>query len=80
MSDTPPPRPAWVRASIEREDRRRMRQNLLAGLAVTGLLVVGYWLVESFAESRRVLLCLEAGHRHCARAPELEALRTQPRS
>ncbi|OQW53957.1 hypothetical protein [Candidatus Raskinella chloraquaticus] len=82
MSDTPPsqplpPRPAWVRAAMEREDRRRMRQNLGAGLAVLGLLIVGYWLVESFAQSRRVLLCLEAGHRLCVRDPELDAIRAR---
>lgn len=67
MSDTRPPLPGWVRASRKREDHRRMRQNIVAGAAVLVLLVVGYWLVESFDESRRLMLCLEAGHRSCAR-------------
>ena len=79
MSDTPPRRPAWVKAAIDREDRRRMRQNMVAGLAVVALLVIGYWLVETFAESRRLVLCLEAGHRNCARQPpEIEAIRARP--
>lgn len=55
-----------------------MRQNVVAGLAVVFLLVVGYWLVERFDESRRLVLCLEAGHRNCARPPlDLNAIRSE---
>lgn len=76
--ERPPPRPGWVRAAIEREDKRRMRQNVVAGLAVVFLLVVGYWLVERFDESRRLVLCLEAGHRNCTRPPlDLNAIRSE---
>ena len=67
--NTPPPRPAWVKASIEREDRRRMRQNFFASLVILVLLVAGYFLVETFVASSRLVACLEAGHRHCSRVP-----------
>lgn len=75
LNEAPTSRPAWVRAGIMRADRKRMRQNWLAGLAVVALIVAGYWLIEKFVATNRLVACLESGHRNCARlAPDLSAI------
>lgn len=50
------------------EDRARMRQNFAALLAVVCIVVLGAWLIDGLLNYSRVLMCLEAGHRHCVAA------------
>jgi hypothetical protein len=47
------------------EDRRRMRQNLAAGVVVALLVTLGFWLIDGLTTSGHIAVCFESGHQHC---------------
>ena len=59
------PQPSRAMDADDNEDRLRMRQNLAAMIAITTIVVLGAWLIDSLRHYSRIQMCIEAGHRSC---------------
>ena len=55
----------WDRADLRAEDRRRMRQNMAAGLFVVALVCAGMWVIDGVMAYSKSMTCLQYRHKVC---------------
>lgn len=55
----------WERAELRAEDRRRMSQNIAAGLFVIALICAGVWVIDGVIAYSNSMNCLQFRHKVC---------------
>ncbi len=55
----------WERADLRAEDRRRMSQNIAAGLFVVALVCAGMWVIDGVMAYSKSMSCLQYRHKVC---------------